>query len=146
MEIGAKLGGGPIALDTSIFIYFIEQSPEWLPLVRPIFLAASKGERSLVTSDLTLLEVLVLPFRVGNMALAEQYEALLTQSRGLSMLSIEKSHLRAAAQLQARYRLRAPDALHIATALVEKCTAFVTNDRRLPQIPGLAIVQLSELS
>jgi predicted nucleic acid-binding protein len=141
-----KLGDGPVGLDTSIFIYFIEQSPEWLPFLRPVFLAASAGKRSLVTSDLTLLEVLVLPFRLGNMALAEQYEALLTQSRGLSMLSIEKSHLRVAAQLQARYKLRAPDSLQVATALVEKCTAFVTNDRRIPQIPGISIVQLSELA
>lgn len=140
------LGAGPVALDTSIFIYLIEESPEWLPLVQSIFASAANGERVLVISELTLLEVLVVPYRIGDLSLAERYEALLTRSRGLTMVNIERNQLRAAAQLRARYKLRTPDALQIASALTARCSTFLTNDRRLPEIGGLRIAQLSDLS
>ena len=146
MGLTSALGVGPVALDTSIFIYLIEEAPQWLPLVRSIFASATNGERVLVTSELTLLEVLVVPYRTGDLSLAERYEALLTRSRGLTMVNIERSQLRAAAQLRARYRLRTPDALQVAAALTARCSTFLTNDRRLPQIGGLRVVQLSDLS
>jgi predicted nucleic acid-binding protein len=31
------LGRGPVALDSSIFIYFIEEHPRFLPVVKPVF-------------------------------------------------------------------------------------------------------------
>ncbi len=142
----SALGVGPVALDTSIFIYLIEEAPEWLPLVRSIFASATNGERVLVTSELTLLEVLVVPYRTGDLSLAERYEALLTRSRGLTMVNIERNQLRAAAQLRARYKIKTPDALQVAAALTARCSTFLTNDRRLPPIGGLRIVQLSDLS
>jgi hypothetical protein len=37
---------------------------------------------------LTLLEVLVVPYRAGNRLLAERYEALLTRSRGIRLVDI----------------------------------------------------------
>ena len=146
MGVTSALGVGPVALDTSIFIYLIEEAPEWLSLVRSIFASATNGERVLVTSELTLLEVLVVPYRTGDLSLAERYEALLTRSRGLTMVNIERNQLRAAAQLRARYKLRTPDALQVAAALTARCSTFLTNDRRLPQIGGLRVVQLSDLS
>ncbi len=39
--------------------------------------------------------------------------------------------------------VRTPDALQLAAAHSVSCTAFVTNDRRLPSSPGLKILQLS---
>ena len=49
------LGAGPVALDTAIFIYFIEEHPTYLPLVEPLFQAVDAGERRATTSALTLL-------------------------------------------------------------------------------------------
>jgi hypothetical protein len=39
-----------------------------------------------------------------------------------------------AAELRARYNLRTPDALQVATALVRRCEAFLTNDARLKRV------------
>ena len=33
MGLMADLGRGPVAVDTAIFIYFIEEQPRFLPLV-----------------------------------------------------------------------------------------------------------------
>lgn len=144
LELSSAIGRGRIALDTAIFIYFIEEDPEFLPLVVPIFEEIDRREREAVSSALTLLEVLVVPYRSGDIALAESYEALLTRSRGLSLVDLTQKQLRAAAQLRALHRLRTPDSLQIAAALGARCGAFLTNDRDLPEIPGLRIVQLRD--
>src|SRR5437016_4924752 len=46
-------------------------------------------------SALTLLEVLVIPYRSGDHLLAGRYEALLTRSRGVHVVEISRDHLRA---------------------------------------------------
>ena len=79
------LGRGPVGVDTAIFIYFIEEHPTFLPLVEPLFREADGGRRELVTSALTLLEVLVVPYRSGDHLLAVRYEAIPTRSRGITV-------------------------------------------------------------
>lgn len=145
MTLAAALAAGPVALDTAVFIYYIEEHPDYLPLVEPLFAEIDAGARDAVTSALTLLEVLVVPYRAGDLRLAARYELLLTGSRGLHLIGPDRSQLRTAAQLRALYRLRTPDALQIAAALTAQCQTFVTNDRDLPDIPGLRVVQLDQL-
>lgn len=143
MGLSADLGRGAAAIDTSIFIYFIEEHPRFLSLVLPLFEEADGGKRELVTSAVTLLEVLVVPYRAGDVQLAERYELLLTRSRGVRMVDITRDQLRAAAQLRAVTGVRTPDALQLVCAIGTGCKAFLTNDRALPSIPGLRVIQLS---
>jgi predicted nucleic acid-binding protein len=142
----AEIGAGstaPVGVDTAVFIYFIEEDPRFLPAILPLFEAADAGRRQLVTSALTLLEVLVVPYRAGNRPLAERYELLLTRGRGIRLVNLGLEHLRAAAQLRAATGIRTPDALQIAAAMGAGCATFVTNDRRLPQIPGHRVLDVS---
>lgn len=97
-----------------------------------------------MTSGITLLETLVIPLRQKDQLLAHQYEQLLSESRGLTLLDLDRNLLREASGLRASFSVKTPDALQIAAAKQEKCSAFVTNDRRLPKIPGLPILQLSD--
>jgi predicted nucleic acid-binding protein len=139
----ADVGAGAVGVDTAIFIYFIEEEPRFLPHILPLFAEADKGKRTLVTSALTLLEVLVVPYRAGNAQLAERYELLLTRSRGIRLTELSRDQLRAAAQLRAATGARTPDALHLVSALTAGCKTFLTNDRPLPRVPGLRVIQLS---
>lgn len=143
MGLIAELGVGRVAVDTAIFIYFIEENPRFLPEILPLFTQADKGKRELITSALTLLEVLVVPYRAGNRHLAERYEALLTRSRGIRLVELSHDQLRAAAQLRATTNLKTPDALQVVAAISGGCTTFLTNDRRLPPVPGLRILELA---
>ena len=143
MGLRTDLGAGPVAIDTAVFIYFIEEDPRFLPLVDPLFREAARGARELVTSALTLLEVLVVPYRVGDRLLAGRYEALLTRSRGIRLIDLTRDQLRAAAQLRAATGVRTPDALQLAAAISARCQTFLTNDRRLPAVPGLQVRQLA---
>jgi predicted nucleic acid-binding protein len=136
------LGTGPVGVDTSIFVYFIEADPRLLPIARPLFVAAHEGRVALVTSALTLMEVLVMPYRAGDDRLAARYEALLGAAGGIRLVAIDPATLRAAARIRATQGARTPDALQLAAALGAGCTSFVTNDRRLPAIGKLRILQL----
>ena len=143
MGLITEIGAGSVAVDTAIFIYFIEENPRCLPEITPLFKEADQGKRELITSALTLLEVLVVPYRAGNRLLAERYEALLTRSRGIRLVELSRDQLRAAAQLRAAIRVKTPDALQLVAAIGAGCTTFLTNDRRLPPVPGLRILELA---
>ncbi len=73
MGLMADLGSGPVGVDTAIFIYFIEEHSQFLPLLEPLFREVNSGRKELVTSALTLLEVLVVPYRSGDHLLAGRY-------------------------------------------------------------------------
>jgi predicted nucleic acid-binding protein len=140
----ADLGRGPVGADTALFIYLIEERSPFLSLIEPLFREADEGRRELVTSAITLLEVLVVPYRAGNRPLAERYEALLMRSRGVRVVDLSVDQLRAAAQLRATFGAKTPDALQIVAALTGGCTTFVTNERRIPSIPGMRVLQLAD--
>jgi len=95
---------------------------------------------------LTLMEVLVKPFREQNEPLAQEYRDLLLHSRGLSAIAVSGEVLEEAARLRAVYtRLRPPDAIQLATAKQGGAGFFLTNDRRLPALPELPTLILDDL-
>lgn len=142
MGLLRDLGDGPVALDTSIFLYFIEEHPLYLPLVQPLFEAIDAGKLEAVTSSLTLLEVLVIPFRFSNAALIDRYETLLTKSQGLRLVDLDRDFLRAVAQVRASTRAKTPDAIQLAAAMAAGCPVFLTNDDRIPDLPSLRVLLL----
>ena len=144
MGLISEIGSEPVALDTSVFIYFIEEHERFLPVVGPLFEAMDRGTLRAVTSGLTLMEVLVLPYRQGDRKLAENYEALLTRARGLRLVELSTGLLRTAAELRAEVAVKTPDAIQLAAALHGGCSLLVTNDRRLPDLPDLGVRQLSD--
>ena len=144
MGLIAEIGRGRTGVDTAVFIYFMEEDPRFLPLIEPLFGEADAGARELVTSALTLLEVLVVPYRVGDRLLADRYEQLLTRSRGIRVIDLSRDQLRDAAQLRAATGVKTPDALQLVAAIGSGCSAFVTNDRRIPNVPGTRVLQLAD--
>jgi predicted nucleic acid-binding protein len=143
MGLMNDIGRGPVGVDTVIFIYFIEEHPQFLQVIEPLFRDVDRGRIELITSALTLLEVLVVPYRRGDQLLASRYESILTRSRGVRIADISRDYLRAAAQLRAKTGVKTPDSLQLIAALAAGCTVFLTNDRKLPTVPGMRILQLA---
>jgi len=142
----APLHGHVVGLDTAPLIYFIEADLVRLLIVRPLFEALDRGEINAVTSTITLLEVLVQPLRRGDDRLAQQYRAILFNASGLTTYPVSVAVSEEAARLRAVHNLRTPDAIQMATALLGGATHFVTNDVRLPSIPGLQMLVLDRLA
>jgi len=138
------LRGKTVGLDTAPLIYFIEENPAYIEIVRFFFEAMDRGDFIVVTSTVTLLEVLVHPLRSNNRELATECRDILLNSR-LMTLEVSNAIAEQAAQLRATHNIRTPDAIQISAALNAGATHFFTNDIRLPEIPSLQILSIDAL-
>jgi predicted nucleic acid-binding protein len=126
-----------IGLDTSIFIYFLENKERYGPLAQVTINGIEKGKWQGVTSTITLMEISVRPWQLGRESAAREYEALLVHFPNLSIVDIDRNVARTAAQLRAKYNVAPPDALQVAASLSFGAKAFLTNDKRLSRLQEL---------
>lgn len=144
MEWITDLKGKTIGLDTAPLIYFIEEHPRYLETILTLFEAVERAEITAVTSTVTLLEVLVHPFRNNNDYLATEYRDILLHSKVITY-DVSAAIAESAAQLRSRHNIRTPDAIQIAAAMHAGATHFLTNDTRLPTFQALEILVLDDL-
>lgn len=137
---------GPVYVDANAVVFRVEQIEPHLSTAEPLWAAMELGRCPIVTSYLTLMEVLVKPIRVGDTLLIDLFRKVLLNSTGFKCLPISQGILESAAQLRAGHRLKTPDAIHAATALGSGCTLFVTNDQDFKRIPNLNVAVLSEVA
>jgi predicted nucleic acid-binding protein len=140
-----SLYGTEVGLDTAPLIYFVERQPKYLPLVYPFFEAVQREDIEVVTSTLTLTEVLVHPYKDGDRRLAEQYSLILLNSSNLTTVPVSPEIAKEAARLRAAHGFKTPDSIQLATARLANATAFLTNDGRLDTIPGLEVIRLDDV-
>lgn len=126
-----------IGLDTSIFIYLLEDHPRYGPLAKKIFDGMEAGKWEGVTSTISLMEMTVRPWQLGRATAAREYEAILGHFPNLSIVDVDRTVARTAAQLRARYSFSPPDALQIGTSLNAGAGTFLTKDKRLSKIQEL---------
>ena len=135
-----------IALDTSPIVYHLEDNPAYASRVLPVFLSIERGEKRATASSLALLEILVAPYRVRDEARRAHLLGLLVSFPNLAWVSVDLSVADRAAFLRARYDLRTPDAIHLASALASHADLFLTNDRRLRRVKEIPVVLVEELA
>ena len=97
-----------------------------------------------VTSTLTMTELLVRPYREGNLARVNALYALASTLTNVQWQESSLAIADLAAQLRARYRLRTPDAVQAATALEARATGFVTNDAAFRRVAELDVFLFDE--
>lgn len=145
MEWIEALRGSTVGLDTGPLIYYIEEHPTFLAKIKPFFEAAERNEFRIVTSYVTLIEVLVHPLREGRPELAEEYRNILLQSPALTAVSLDEGIAEESAGLRARHNLRTPDAIQLATAIRSGASWFLTNDAELANLPEISVLVLKQL-
>ena len=146
MEWIEALPGSTVGLDTGPLIYYIEEHPAFLAKIKPFFEAAERNEFRVVTSYVTLIEVLVHPLREGRSELAEEYRNILLQSPALTAVSLDEGIAEESAGLRARYGIRTPDAIQLATAIRSGASWFLTNDAELANLPEISVLVLKQLA
>jgi len=134
-----------VAVDTAPFIYYLEEHRTYLPLLDPFFAAVTAGSVRIITSTVTLLEVLVAPSRDANERLVRRYRQMLLDTRGIHVHPVSEAVAETAAQLRAEHSLRTPDAIQLATAICGSASHFLTNDRRLPSLPSIEVLLVGDL-
>lgn len=117
----------------------MERLEPFRTLLEPIWHQAETGTLSLVTSELTIAEVLVKPIRDNDQVLVDVYRELFASSE-IQLIPTTRLIWEETAMLRALTNLRTPDAVHATTALQEGCAAFVTNDRVFRRIERLNVI------
>jgi predicted nucleic acid-binding protein len=124
-----------IGLDTSILIYHFEGNPRYTPLTSSIFAAVAGGLEA-VLSALAVMEILVKPMKDDQARLARAIADRLRSMPNFTFVPADFGIAVEAARLRARYSLRPPDALHLATSLLAGVDAFITNDADFRKVAG----------
>lgn len=115
--------------DTNLFIYLFEgwgNLSERVRNLRRVMLA--RGDQ-LMTSTLTLGEILVKPRERGDEELSRKYEEAITATSLLLPFDVKAARIYAT--LRCDRSLRAPDAVQLACAAAAGTDLFITNDARL---------------
>jgi predicted nucleic acid-binding protein len=115
-----------LAFDADVLIYAAEVGH---PLGEKVLgiLENPNLEGSRIGSALLLPELLSKPIRLG---LDLERDALLNILTTLDLIPLDTATAMLAAQLGAAYKLKAPDAIHLATAVQAGSDVFVTNNAR----------------
>jgi predicted nucleic acid-binding protein len=109
--------------DTNIFIYFFEDHARCL---RERML--KRGDQ-LITSAMSVGEILVKPRERQDLNLCREYEAAITSTA--LVLPFDLNAARRFSVLRLDRSLRAPDAIQLACAATVGTDLFITNDNRL---------------
>ena len=130
--------------DTNLFVYLVEDRGERAERVAVLRRRMIERDDELLTSALTLGEVLVKPLETGDDDLVRRYEQAI--GAGATVLPFD---LRAApkfAEIRRDRSIRAPDAIQLACASAAGTDLFITNDERLSRknIQGIHFIQSLE--
>jgi predicted nucleic acid-binding protein len=131
-----------VAFDTSIFVYHLEANPKYVQLTDCIFSWLDSESAVGITSTITMMELLVKPYRESDQHKADTFYDLLSTYPNLHWISPDLAIADVAARIRAIHRLRTPDALLAATAVYANATAMLTNDpifKRVPELHALVL-------
>jgi predicted nucleic acid-binding protein len=146
MKINAAIAGiRRLYIETAPLIYYVEENPTYAARMDVVIDLVENGSVEAVSSVIILAEVLPQPIKLANSRLEQEYRNILLHSGGFDLLPVTAQIAESAAALRARYNLRTPDALHVATAIAAGCDALLTNDAGVKRVAEIAILVLDEL-
>jgi predicted nucleic acid-binding protein len=131
MGIVESLINKRVFLDTAPIIYYIENQHQYKSLLDNLFELNAQGKIMFITSSLTVMEVLVQPIRLLKPEIANAYLKILTSSSNLEIVDLTINISKKAAELRAKYNIKTPDAIQMATAIESQSDFFLTNDIQL---------------
>lgn len=128
--------------DSNLFIYLFEQSKQ-KDLVEGIFSYHLKNDYQIITSSLTVLEVLQKPYKSSSDSLLQTYQRFFNS---IEIYSFTREMAEKAASFS--FKIKSQDSAQLASAVMLKADVFLTNDFKLCElrdfIDSLEILSLKE--
>ncbi len=130
-----------IFLDTNLFVYLLEDEGQRGMRATEIFNEISLRGDEVLTSALTLGELLVKPIEADDLALADRYRKAF-RGPTVRLISFDEVGAEKYARIRKDRGIKAPDAIQLATAAAAGCDLFITNDDRLTRVrvPGIHFI------
>jgi predicted nucleic acid-binding protein len=129
-----------IFFDTNVFIYMFEGlEPNRSRMLEIRKRTLERGDR-IVTSAMTLGEVLVKPTKLGQVSLIEQYDKAIRSTS--EVVSFDAQVAWRYASLRSTHNIRSADAIQLACAAHFGVDLFITNDQQLQKldVPGIGFI------
>jgi predicted nucleic acid-binding protein len=128
--------GSLVLVDSAPVIYTLDGNPKFARRFARVFERHAAGELVLAVTTITIAEVLTGPLAADDQALAGRYHAILNAWR---VVELSSEIAASAARLRARYRLKLPDAVQVASALAIGADVLLTHDNDFAKINGLRV-------
>ena len=127
--------------DTNLFIYMFEDYGPLTKQVRTLLGRIEVRRARIITSTMTLGEVLVGPLGKGRKDVATEYRAIFS-SEAVTLVAFDEACAWHYAQIRLDKSIQRADAIQLACAAQAQCDLFITNDDRLSRkiIPGIQFI------
>jgi len=126
-----------VYLDTGIFIYFVERHARYHKICESIFENIESGSTKASTSALTLLEILVQPYKLKRDDLVLRFYSLFSTYPNIFWIDLTLGISDLAAKLRAEHGLKTPDAIQAASAISHGAKGFICNDRVFQKVKDI---------
>lgn len=129
-----------VFFDTNVFVYLFEDYEPFSSMVDATWRRMIQRRDQLITSAMTLGELLVKPSKLGQASLVQEYDRII-RSRA-QVLNFDVSVAWRYASLRATHKLRNADAIQLACASHFGVDLFITNDKELHKlnVPGIGFI------
>jgi predicted nucleic acid-binding protein len=134
-----------LCIETAPLIYYVEANPVYSSKFDAILDVVESNAVSVVSSVVTLTEILALPLRLNQSRYVREYREILVHSGQFQLVEVTRPIAELGAELRANYHLRTVDALHVATAIEAGCDAFLTNDKVLKRVTEIVVLVMDDL-
>ena len=135
-----------VALDSMIFIYQFGKHAKFYHQTHYVFSLLDKKKLKIITSLISLIETISFSELEDKPDLIQSYKDFFIKTKNLETIIPDFSIADEAASLRRKYQLRTPDAIQLATAVVNKVEIFITNDDRFRQVKEFPILLLKDFS
>jgi len=133
-----------IGVDTMIFIYLFEENEDYFSLAKSFFKLVESGKVKAVTSIISLLETNSAKPLELQPEKRDLYEKFFRKTKNLTTKEISFDICKKTSELRRKFHLQTPDAIQIATAIVNKADIFLTNDTKLKTFKEIQVVCLKD--
>ena len=132
-----------IFIDTAPLIYLLEGQSTVSDQVEIQLGQWISTGKTLITSTMTLLELLVIPKKQSDNRMVRKYRALLTDLLSEPLVPLTESIAEMAAEIRGTNGFKTPDSIQLATAVHSGADIFFTNDLRLAKYTEIEVLILS---
>lgn len=125
-----------VGIDSAVLIYHLEDIEPYSELTEAALGTIAAGRPEAIVSTISVAEVLVKPYRERQLGRVAAVERFIISLPNASVIAPSLAAAKDAARLRAKYGIRLPDALLVATSREQGAQAFLTNDAGLRRLRG----------
>ncbi|MHC4873762.1 MAG: type II toxin-antitoxin system VapC family toxin [Planctomycetota bacterium] len=129
-----------VFIDTAPLIYLTERTDDLNDEVFSQIQNWLESDSLLVTSTVTLMEILIAPKKNKDLSLENKYRLLIKELFSEPLLVFDEDTAVLSAEFRVRYNLKTPDAIQVAAAVKNACDVFYTNDKELQRIKEMTVI------